>query len=38
MLVAGLEPRFSGVGSNRSVNCTTTTAQVFEPYLKVPLR
>ena len=26
----GLEPRIPGVGSNRSANCTTTTAQVLK--------
>ena len=27
--MTGFEPRTSGIGSNRSTNCATTTAQVF---------
>ena len=27
--MTGFEPGFSGIGSNRSANCATTTAQII---------
>ena len=33
--MTGFEPQISGVGSDRSTNCITTTAQQIQKYFKI---